>query len=106
MKAGIDMCAAAQLASPWAAMEGRARVNQTALPASPNWDKSKRLRAPRHIAIRVKKRYDAPSRCIFNAWLDPEVAGKWLFATASRPMAHVEIDGRVGWLVLLRGTAI
>jgi len=45
--------------------------------------------------IRVEARYrEAPER-VFNAWLDPEVAGRWLFATATRPIAHVEIDARV-----------
>ena len=32
---------------------------------------------------------------LFAAWLDPAIAGRWLFATASRPLAHVEIDARV-----------
>ena len=39
--------------------------------------------------------YDAPSARVFDAWLDPEVASHWLFATASRPMARAEIDARV-----------
>jgi uncharacterized protein YndB with AHSA1/START domain len=47
-------------------------------------------------AIRVTSRFSAPPERVFNAWLDPEVAGKWLFATALRPVAHVEIDARVG----------
>jgi uncharacterized protein YndB with AHSA1/START domain len=51
--------------------------------------------AQRHAATCVSHRYGAPSARVFNAWLDPDVAGKWLFATASRPMAHVEIDARV-----------
>jgi uncharacterized protein YndB with AHSA1/START domain len=51
--------------------------------------------AQRHAAICVTHRYGVPSARVFDAWLDPDVAGTWLFATASRPMAHVEIDARV-----------
>jgi uncharacterized protein YndB with AHSA1/START domain len=47
-------------------------------------------------AVRITQRYDAPAERVFNAWLDPAMAGTWLFATASRPMARVEIDPRVG----------
>ena len=96
MKAEIEVCDAVQVTTPWTALEGHERVNLAGLASTPNWHEPKRAMAPRHIAIRVRKRYAAPSRCIFNAWLDPEVAGKWLFATASQPMAHVEIDRRVG----------
>jgi uncharacterized protein YndB with AHSA1/START domain len=52
-------------------------------------------RAPERPAIRVRRRFMAPPQRVFDAWLDPEVAGTWLFATASRPMARVDIDGRV-----------
>ena len=45
--------------------------------------------------IRVDARYGAVPRRVFNAWLDPDIAGKWLFATATRPIASVEIDARV-----------
>jgi len=51
--------------------------------------------AQRPAAIRITRRFSAPSEQVFDAWLDPEVAGRWLFATASRPMTHVEIDARV-----------
>jgi uncharacterized protein YndB with AHSA1/START domain len=47
-------------------------------------------------AIRIVQRYDASAADAFVAWLDPEVARTWLFATASRPVARVEIDAREG----------
>jgi hypothetical protein len=53
--------------------------------------------APTHPgqgAIRVTGRCDAPASRVFDAWLDPGIAGKWLFATAARPIAHVEIAPR------------
>ena len=51
--------------------------------------------APPRAAIRIARRFDAPPAEVFDAWLDPGLAGQWLFATASRPMTHVEIDARV-----------
>jgi uncharacterized protein YndB with AHSA1/START domain len=56
--------------------------------------KSMKSSAP--SAIRIGQRFEAPAERVFEAWLDPAMAGTWLFATASRPMAHVEIDPRVG----------
>ncbi|HEX9626552.1 MAG TPA: SRPBCC domain-containing protein [Acidiferrobacterales bacterium] len=52
-------------------------------------------RAERLAAIRVSRRFRAPPEQVFDAWLDPAVAGQWLFATAWRPMARVAIDARV-----------
>ena len=62
-----------------------------------NPEKSNRSRsiAQRPTAIRITRRFAAPAADVFDAWLDPEIAGQWLFATASRPMTHVEIDARV-----------
>jgi uncharacterized protein YndB with AHSA1/START domain len=48
------------------------------------------------VAIRVEARIEASPERVFAAWLDPDVARRWLFATASRPIAQVEIDARVG----------
>ena len=46
--------------------------------------------------LRVTKRYAVPPARVFDAWIDPAIAGTWLLATASRPMARVQIDARVG----------
>jgi uncharacterized protein YndB with AHSA1/START domain len=46
--------------------------------------------------LRLTRRFDARAQRVFDAWLDPPFAARWLFATASRPIAHVEIDARVG----------
>jgi uncharacterized protein YndB with AHSA1/START domain len=48
------------------------------------------------MAISLTSRYPMSPQRVFDAWLDPEVAGLWLFATALRPMTHVAIDARVG----------
>ena len=62
---------------------------------SPHNGRSKpSLRAP--VAIRVDARFEASPERVFNAWLDPAVAARWLFATAAKPSAHVEIDARAG----------
>jgi uncharacterized protein YndB with AHSA1/START domain len=53
-------------------------------------------RRGRPSAIRVARRFRAPPERVFRAWLEPEVAGRWLFATASEPMTDVDIDPRVG----------
>jgi uncharacterized protein YndB with AHSA1/START domain len=49
-----------------------------------------------HVDIRVTQRFDAPADHVFNAWLDPGIAGRWLFATATRPIPAVKIDARAG----------
>jgi uncharacterized protein YndB with AHSA1/START domain len=44
--------------------------------------------------VRVARRFAVPAQRVFDAWLDPAVAGKWLFATALHPIPEVEIDAR------------
>ena len=47
-------------------------------------------------AIRVARRFRASPRRVFDAWLDPAIAARWLFATATCPLAHAMIDARAG----------
>ena len=49
----------------------------------------------RTAAIRVSRRLKLAPERVFRAWLDPELAKAWLFATAARPMTSVAIDPRV-----------
>jgi uncharacterized protein YndB with AHSA1/START domain len=48
-----------------------------------------------HRDLRVTRRYGASPPRVFDAWLDPAVVRQWLFATASHPLARVEIDAKV-----------
>jgi uncharacterized protein YndB with AHSA1/START domain len=55
-----------------------------------------RLPARRYAAVRVGENFRSPPERVFDAWLDPDIAGRWLFATALRPMTSVTIDARAG----------
>ena len=47
-------------------------------------------------AVRLSRRFDWSAESIFAAWVDPAIVGRWLFATAVRPMASTAIDARAG----------
>ncbi len=48
------------------------------------------------VTLRVTRHFTATPERVFDAWLDPNTAGKWLFATPTGQMVRVEMDARKG----------
>jgi uncharacterized protein YndB with AHSA1/START domain len=53
------------------------------------------------IVLTVSRHFDAPPEMVFDAWLNPEAARHFLFATDAGLMQKVEIDARVGGTFLI-----
>lgn len=53
------------------------------------------------IVVEVDRHIDAAPEAVFDAWLAPDSAGLWLFATPDGNMERVEIDARVGGRFLI-----
>lgn len=51
---------------------------------------------PPFSPVRVTRQFSATPLQIFDAWLNPHSAGRWLFATPTGKMVRVEIDPREG----------
>jgi len=48
--------------------------------------------------VRVTHRLDAPPEVVFDAWLDPQLIGRWMFGPALRDeqVMHLMVDPREG----------
>jgi uncharacterized protein YndB with AHSA1/START domain len=48
------------------------------------------------VQVRVTHRYAATPERVFDAWLDPAIARRFLFATAEGEVVRAQIDPRIG----------
>ena len=46
--------------------------------------------------FKIVRQFKASAERVFDAWLDPDGVGNWLFASADGVMQRVEMDPRVG----------
>lgn len=49
-----------------------------------------------HPQLRLVRRYAYPPERVFDAWLDPSIASRFLFTTAESEVIRCDIDPRVG----------
>jgi len=54
--------------------------------------------------LRIVRRFDATPERVFDAWIDPGRAGRWLFTTPASERHSTDLDVRVGgkWTIVDR----
>ena len=48
------------------------------------------------VRVTIERHFDATPEQVFDAWLDPDSARRWLFTSPGSEISRVEIDARVG----------
>jgi uncharacterized protein YndB with AHSA1/START domain len=48
------------------------------------------------VSVTAERRIAAQPEAVFDAWLDPDGIGRWLFATPGGVMERIEVDPRIG----------
>lgn len=54
------------------------------------------MKTVEHLEVRVQHRFRHSPERVFDAWLDPDMARRFLFSTETGEMVRCDIDPRVG----------